>query len=132
MSKDTISVKSFNLNNKSMVRVKYSLSIKARKYFQILAKNQNYTSEYFAISLTNLSYAIAELEKEVSNKLFLSHAENENLVIKLAFIDSSIGMMIKVPVHQQASALLIVINENRPKRAIYLATVKNRPLMPVA
>ncbi len=56
-----------------MVRVKYSLSIKARKYFQILAKNQNYTSEYFAISLTNLSYAIAELEKEVSNKLFLSH-----------------------------------------------------------
>lgn len=115
-----------------MVRVKYSLSIKARKYFQILAKNQNDTSEYFAISLTNLSYAIAELEKEVSNKLFLSHAENENLVIKLAFIDSSIGMMIKVPVHQQASALLIVINENRPKRAIYLATVKNRPLMPVA
>ncbi|MCT6875489.1 hypothetical protein [Frischella perrara] len=53
-------------------------------------------------------------------------------MIKLAFIDSSIGMMIKVPVHQQASALLIVINENRPKRAIYLATVKNRPLMPVA
>jgi len=72
LSKDTISVKSFNLNNKSMVRVKYSLSIKARKYFQILAKNQNYTSEYFAISLTNLSYEIAELEKEVSNKLFLS------------------------------------------------------------
>lgn len=52
-------------------------------------------------------------------------------MIKLAFIDSSIGMMIKVPVHQKASALLIVINENRPKRAIYLATVKNRPLMPV-
>lgn len=55
-----------------MVRVKYSLSIKARKYFQILAKNQNDTSEYFAISQTNLSYAIAVLEKEVSNKLFLS------------------------------------------------------------
>lgn len=46
-------------------------------------------------------------------------------MIKLAFIDSSIGMMIKVPVHQQANALLIVINENRPKRAIYLATVKS-------
>lgn len=46
-------------------------------------------------------------------------------MIKLAFIDSSIGMMIKVPVHQQASALLIVINENRPKRAIYLTTVKS-------
>ena len=53
-----------------MVRVKYSMSIKARKYFQILAKNQNDTSEYFAINQTNLSYAIDELEKEVSNKLF--------------------------------------------------------------
>lgn len=53
-------------------------------------------------------------------------------MIKLVLIDSSIGMIIKVPVHQQANALLIVINENRPKRAIYLATVKNRPLMPVA
>ncbi|WP_181414194.1 hypothetical protein [Frischella perrara] len=46
------------------------MSIKARKYFQILAKNQNDTSEYFAINQTNLSYAIDELEKEVSNKLF--------------------------------------------------------------
>ena len=53
-------------------------------------------------------------------------------MIKLVLIDSSIGMIIKVPVHQQANALLIVINENCLKKAFYLATVKNRPLMPVA
>ncbi len=62
----------------------------------------------------------------------ISHVESENAMIGLVSINYGIGMMIKVPVPEQANVSLIPMNKNRQKREIYVATVKNRPLMPVA
>ncbi|WP_371265798.1 LysR substrate-binding domain-containing protein [Gilliamella sp. N-G2] len=62
----------------------------------------------------------------------VSHVESENAMIGLVSINYGIGMMINVPVPEQANVSLIPMNKNRQKREIYVATVKNRPLMPVA
>ena len=62
----------------------------------------------------------------------VSRVESENAMIGLVSINYGIGMMINVSVPEEANVSLIPMNKNRQKRDIYVATVKNRPLMPVA
>lgn len=62
----------------------------------------------------------------------VSRVESENAMIGLASINYGIGMMVRVPVPAESNVSLIPMNKNRQKRDIYIATVKNRPLMPVA
>ena len=77
-----------------------------------------------------LDNMIAESGVKLNN--IISRVESENAMIGLASINYGIGMMIKVPVPEEANVSLIPMNKNRQKREIYIATVKNRPLMPVA
>lgn len=76
-----------------------------------------------------LDNMITESGVELTN--IISRVESENAMIGLASINYGIGMMARVPVPAEANVSLIPMNKNRQKRDIYVATVKNRPLMPV-
>lgn len=77
-----------------------------------------------------LDNMIAESGVELTN--IVSRVESENAMIGLVSINYGIGIMIRVPVPTEANVSLIPMNKNCQKREIYVATVKNRPLMPVA
>lgn len=62
----------------------------------------------------------------------ISRVESENAMIGLVGINYGIGIMPRVPIPAEANVTLVPMNKSRQKREIYVATVKNRPLMPAA
>lgn len=85
----------------------------------------SYTKRSGMRTLLDAMFVDAGLEPNI-----VCEVESENSMIGLASINYGIGIMPRVPVPENGNVTLIPLPKNYQRREIYVATVKNRPLLP--